>query len=167
MAKTTINYQVVSGTMPANGKHYVAARVKYAGKLSFDALCEEACDGNVIKPSEMKNAVALFLDALKRNVKKGFRCELGDQFLSIYPKISCTSVDEDGKPATAEMIKASRKDCKKSIGATVNTLFSQDFAQNVNWQKVDGSGSPVEDDDITEGGENGSGQHQGGFELEG
>lgn len=151
MAKTTIQYGTQEGTV--QGKHFVAAKVKYAGKLSFDALCEEACDGNVIKPSEMKNAVSLFIDALKRNVKKGFRCELGDQFLSVYPKISCTSVDEDGKPATADMIKASRKDCKKSIGATVNTLFSQDFAQNVQWQKVDGSGSPVEDDDITEGGE--------------
>lgn len=152
MAKTTIQYGVNEGTV--NGKHYVAARVKYAGKLSFDALCEEACDGNVIKPSEMKNAVALYLDALKRNVKKGFRCELGDQFLSIYPKISCTSVDDENTKYVAkkEDVKASRKDCKKSIGATVNVLFSQDFAQNVNWQKVDGNGTPVDDgdEDITD-----------------
>lgn len=69
MAKTTIQYGTQEGTV--QGKHFVAAKVKYAGKLSFDALCEEACDGNVIKPSEMKNAVSLFIDALKRNVKKG------------------------------------------------------------------------------------------------
>ena len=156
MAKTTVQYGTYEGT--SQGKHYVAARVKYAGKLSFDALCEEACDGNVIKPSEMKNAVSLFIDALKRNVKKGFRCEMGEQFLSLYPKIQCTAVDDPEKKyvAKAEDIKASRKDCRKSIGATVNVLFSQDFAQNVQWQKVDGQGSPVEeDDDITEGGETG------------
>ena len=46
-AKTTIQYGVTEGTVAASGKHFVAAKVKYAGKLSFDALCEEACDGNI------------------------------------------------------------------------------------------------------------------------
>ncbi len=167
MAKTTIQYGVNEGTV--NDKHYFAAKVKYAGKLSFDALCEEACDGNVIKPSEMKNAVSLFLDALKRNVKKGFRCELGEQFLSVYPKISCTSVDDPDKKYVAkkEDIKASRKDCKKTIGATVNVLFSQDFAQNVNWQKVNADGTAVDDgeEDITDGSDSstsGGGTSSGG-----
>ena len=54
------------------------------GTLTFDELLEEAMDGKSVEPSIAKTG---FMKAVKRNVLKGFRCQLGDNFLTVYPNI--------------------------------------------------------------------------------
>ena len=155
--KNIIRYTVQDGVVSATGVHYVAAKSILSGTLDFRLLCEEACDGNGIKPSEMINAVSLFVDAVKRNLKKGFRCNVGEQFLTVYPKISCTAVDTKD-PETGEVthvaepdeVKASLPTCKKTIASIVSSQFSQDFASNVQWQKVKANGEVIDDDDDDE-----------------
>jgi hypothetical protein len=46
----------------------------------------------------------------------------------------------------------------------VSKKYSQQFAADVSWQRVDASGMPIEDDDITEdgGGASGIGDNSGG-----
>ncbi len=156
-SKSTIRYTVQDGVVPATGTHYVAAKSVLAGTLDFQYLCEEACDGNSIKPSEMVNAVSLFVETVKRNLKKGFRCNVGDQFLTVYPKIRCTAVDEKDPVTGAvthvaepEEVKASMATCKKSIASTVSSVFSQDFASSVQWQKVKANGELVDDEEDDE-----------------
>ena len=54
------------------------------------------------------------------------------------------------------MVNASN--AKSRLGATVHAKFSQLFAQNVSWQKVDEkTGAVEEDEDITDGGSGDSG----------
>jgi hypothetical protein len=118
------------------------------------------------------------MKAVKRNVLKGFRVALGDQFITVYPNISCSVKDKevDGQlvVATAKMVTANN--AKSRLGATVHTKFSAKFASEVSWQKIDEkTGAAIEEEDITDnggipgggdtpggGGDNGSGDLPGG-----
>ena len=44
-------------------------------------------DGKSVEPSIAKACVTEFMKAVKRNVLKGFRCQLGDNFLTVYPNL--------------------------------------------------------------------------------
>ena len=44
--------------------------------LTIDELLEEAMDGKSVEPSIAKACVTEFMKAVKRNVLKGFRCQL-------------------------------------------------------------------------------------------
>ena len=111
------------------------------GTLTFDELCEEACRNTTIEESLMKAAVTEYMRAVKSNVLKGFRVPVGEQFITIYPNLSASVRDEkdaDGnvtKVATSKMLTANIG--KSSLGSTIATAFSQEFARNVSWQKVD------------------------------
>lgn len=136
------------------------------GTLSNDELCKEACDGCSIEPSIMRASVAEFMKVVQRNVLKGFRCCLGDQFLTVYPNIQCSVKDTDSVKATAKMITATH--AKSRLGCTVSSKFSNQFAAEVSWQKVDASGAAVEDEDVTEHpSEAGGGSGSIGTEIEG
>ena len=86
---------------------------------------------------------------------------MGEQFLTVYPSLSVSvrdSEDEKGNQvvATAKMVTASKG--KSRLGASVSAKFSQEFAKNVSWQKVDEqTGAEVADDeeDIVDGGDAG------------
>ena len=129
------------------------------GTLSFDELCEEACRNTTIEESLMKAAVTEYMRAVKSNVLKGFRVPVGEQVITIYPNLSASVKDEkdaDGKVtkvATAKMVTANIG--KSRLGATIAPAFSQEFARNVSWQKIDErTGAEVTDDDedIVDGG---------------
>jgi hypothetical protein len=68
--------------------------------------------------------------------------------------------------ATAKMVTASKG--KSRLGASVSIKFSQEFASQVSWQKIDErTGAVVEDEDITDGGsESGGGGSNSPGELE-
>lgn len=129
------------------------------GTLTFEELCQEACDNTSIEPSLMRAAVTEYMKVVKRNVLKGFRVPVGDQFLFVYPNLSMSvkdELDQQGnvvKVATAKMVNALKGTSR--LGATVSTKFSAEFANNVSWQKVDAkTGLPIEEDeDITDGGD--------------
>ena len=127
------------------------------GTLGFDELCEEACRNTTIEVSLMKAAVSEYMKAVQSNVKKGFRVQLGEQFLTIYPNLTVSVKDEKDasgivtKTATAQMVTANKG--KSRLGATISPKFSQEFARSVSWQKVDEkTGAEVADDeDIVDG----------------
>ena len=81
------------------------------------------------------------MKAVKRNVLKGFRCQLGDNFLTVYPNLQLSVKDtEDAQThepivATAEMLNAANG--KSRLGCTVAAKFSRQFSDEVSWQKVD------------------------------
>lgn len=154
---------------------YIMARVKYTvrenkklGKHSFYAvpipndtltfaeLCREACDNTSIEPSIMQAAVTDFMKVVQRNVLKGFRCNLGDKFLTVYPNLLCSVKDTDKVTATAKMVNAANG--RSRLGCTVSIKFSQQFAAEVSWQKVDDRGVAIEEDNIVEEGK----EHQPG-----
>ena len=130
------------------------------GTLTFDELLDEAMDGKSVEPSIAKACVTEFMKAVKRNVLKGFRCQLGDNFLTVYPNIQLSVKDtEDPEThapivATADMLNAANG--KSRLGCTVAAKFSRQFSDEVSWQKVDPTAAAAAsgEEDITEGGEN-------------
>lgn len=126
------------------------------GTLTFDELCQEACENTSIEPSIMRAAVTEYMKVVKRNVLKGFRVPVGDQFITVYPNLNVSVKDtknQDGTVkdvATAKMVTASKG--KSRLGASVSINFSKQFAMEVSWQKVDETGAAVEEEDITDGG---------------
>lgn len=127
------------------------------GTLTFDEICKEACENTSIEPSLMRAAVTEYMKAVKRNVLKGFRVPVGEQFLTVYPNLNASVKDtknQDGtvkEAATAKMLSASKG--KSRMGASVSINFSKEFAMEVSWQKIDErTGAAVEEEDITDGG---------------
>ena len=96
------------------------------------------------------------MKVVKRNVLKGFRVPLGDQFITVYPNLQLSvkdHKDDEGNlvKATAKMLVASNG--RSRLGATVSTKFSQEFANSVSWQKVDAkTGAVIDEEDITDDG---------------
>ena len=152
MAK--VKYYVKENTKLGTHSFYAVPVVN--GTLSFYEVCEEACENTSIEPSLMRAAVTEYMKAVKRNVLKGFRCALGEQFLFVYPNLMCSLKDK--KDADGNIIEVATIDkftlagAKSRLGASVSPKYSQQFANDVSWQRVDASGAAVEDEDITDNG---------------
>lgn len=134
------------------------------GTVSFDEVCEHACEDSSIEVSLMKAAVTEYMRAVHSYLKMGFRVQVGKSFITVYPSLELSvkdTEDEKGNQivATADMVTANKG--KSRLGATVATRFSQDFAKNVSWQRVDEKSRAeiAEPEDIVDGEEDGpSGQ---------
>lgn len=124
------------------------------GRLTFDEVCEEASDGKSVTPATMRMCVSEYMKAAQRELIRGFRVPLGEDFLTLYPNIHVAvrdTVDKDGKTikATADMVHVSQ--ALSRVGCSVSGKFSARFAQNVSWQRVDPvTGSPITDEDVTD-----------------
>lgn len=79
-----------------------------------------------------------------------------DDYLTVYPNLNASvkdTKDKEGKVtvATAKMLTANKG--KSRLGASVAVKFSQEFAANVSWQKIDErTGAEIPDEDIIYGG---------------
>lgn len=108
----------------------------------------------------MTGCVSKFMKVVQRETARGFRCKLGNDFLTVYPNIQCSVKDErnlDGtikKVAEAKDVKANHT--KSRLDCTVSSKYSALFAASASWQKVDKNGNAIEEeeDDITQGNEN-------------
>lgn len=69
------------------GTPSVYCRVQHHQTLTFDDLCRSAAKGMGLHPDMMKAYVQAALDEAYRQVKRGFRVELGDRFLSLYAQV--------------------------------------------------------------------------------
>lgn len=153
------------------GTHSFYAIPQFAGTLSTEEILDEALDGKSIEPSVAKAAIEEFMKAVQRNVLKGFRCQLGKEFLTVYPNLSCSVKDTKDKEtgevtvATADMVNAANG--KSRLGCTVATKFSNQFAAEVKWQKVGTADDTAAEqgEDIVDGGSTGdnSGGEGGGM----
>ena len=155
----SIKVKIVENTRM--GTHSFYAVPQWAGTLSTEEILEEALDGKSIEPSVAKAAIEEFMKAVQRNVKKGFRCQLGKEFLTVYPNIQASAKDTEDKTtgetivATADMVNIAGG--KSRLGCTVSKKFSQQFAADVSWSRIKGTADATDEDeadDITQGNEN-------------
>ena len=147
------------------GTHSIYAVPVPNGTLDFMEVCEEACENTSIEPSLMRAAVTEYMKAVKRNVLKGFRCAVGEQFLFVYPNLEASLKDKKDaqgniiEVATAE--KFTLAGAKSRLGATVSKKYSAQFAADVSWQRVDASGAAIDDEDIIDDGDTSGGDDGG------
>ena len=140
------------------GTHSFYGVPLFNGVLTTEEICNEAFDGRSIEPTVAKAAIEEYMKAVRRNLLKGFRCKLGEDFLTIYPNIFVSVKDHEDENgnlvvATADMVKATN--AKSRLGCTVSAKFSAEFARQVSWQKVDAQGNAIpeeEGEDITDNG---------------
>ena len=109
----------------------------------------------------MKAAVAEYMKTVQANVLKGFRVPVGEQFITVYPNLNASVKDTEDKQgnktvATAKMLTANKG--RSRLGASVSIKFSQEFASQVSWQKVDErTGAEIPEEDITDGADDNTG----------
>ena len=138
------------------GTHSFYAQAINTGTLTFDEMCDKACDKTSIEPSLMKAAVTEYMKKAQELLLMGYRVPLGDQFLFIYPSINVSVKDQINettgeviKPATADMVKVASAIGK--VGASVSPKFSKHFDLEVGWQRIDDKGQELpDDDDVTD-----------------
>ena len=148
-----IRYKVVENKAVEPHSFYAIAIA--TGKLSFEDICEEASDGKNVTPAIMRMCVSEYMKAARRELIRGFRVPLGEDFLTLYPNIRASAKDttgKDGKTIVATPDKVRVANGLSKIGCSVSRQFSAEFAQKVEWQRVDEkTGLPVEgDEDITD-----------------
>ena len=157
MAK--IKYTIKENTKV--GTHSFYAVPVPNGTLDFMEVCEEACENTSIEPSLMRAAVTEYMKAVKRNVLKGFRVAVGEQFIYLYPNLEASLKDQKDAQGNitevATIEKFNLAGAKSRLGATVSKKYSAQFAAEVSWQRVDASGAAIEEEDITDGGDTPSG----------
>ena len=104
----------------------------------------------------MRAAVTEYMRAVKRNVLKGFRCAVGEQFIYVYPNIEASLKDKKDEQGNiievAKFEKFTLAGAKSRLGATVSKKYSAQFAADVSWQRVDASGAVIDDEDIVDDG---------------
>lgn len=158
------------------GVHSVYASAIPTGKLSFAELCEEACEDNTYGVEEMTGCVSKFMKIVQREALRGWRCQLGSDFLTIYPVLEASIKDykdkKTGETVVVTPAMLTANNAKSRLGCTVSAKFSSKFASEVSWQKVDAQGNDVtEEEDITQnndgpsgddGNQNGGGEQGGG-----
>ena len=79
------------------GTHSFYAIPVPTGVLDFKELCEEACEDNTYSPEEMLGCVSRFMKTVQRETLRGFRCKLGEDFLTVYPNIEVSVKDHKDK----------------------------------------------------------------------
>ena len=149
-----IRYKVVENKAVEPHSFYAIAIA--TGKLSFEDICEEASDGKNVTPAIMRMCVSEYMKAARRELIRGFRVPLGEDFLTLYPNIRASvkdTTDKEGKTIVATPDKVRVANGLSKIACSVSRQFSAEFARKVEWQRVDAqTGLPVEgDEDITEG----------------
>ena len=149
------------------GSHSIYAAPVTNGTLDFADICEEACEKTSIEPSLLRAAVTEYMRAVKRNVLKGFRCAVGEQFIYVYPNLEASLKDKKDEQGNiievAKFEKFTLAGAKSRLGATVSKKYSAQFAADVSWQRVDASGAAIDDDDIIDdGGDTPGGGDDGG-----
>lgn len=136
-------------------KHVIYAAHVSTGTLSFEDAIKFACKGTDIEESAMRRDITEFMKTVQDFALMGYRVSLGDQFLTVYPVISCSATDKVNKQ-TGEVEKVATADdlnirqATSRLGCSVSTKFSKRFDTEVSWVKSDKDGNVVEEEDITE-----------------
>jgi hypothetical protein len=151
----TIKYNYYENT--TTGKHSWYARPKFGNTLTMEDLLEEALDGKSIEPTVARAAIEEFKKVVKREVLRGNRCNLGDDFLTLYPNIQLSVKDYTDKNGNLIVAKPEMLDARNAvsrIGCQVSSRFSKEFAISVKWVKESKETTAPTDDDATQGNEN-------------
>ena len=145
----------------AVGTHSFYGVPVFTGTLTSEELLEKALKNTSYEVSMAQGILKEYMKTVQEFLLMGYRCQLGENFLFVYPNLQLSVKDELNadktvkKTATEDMVKSSM--AKGKVGCTVSSKFSKRFDLEVSWSKTDKEGNDIEDD-ATEGNENVNGQ---------
>ena len=136
------------------GKHSFYPQPTNLKTFGFERMCRKAANNTTIEEHTVRAAVTEYIKVAQEALLEGNRVEIGDQFVTLYPNLKGSVKDyEDEK--TGELVVVTAKDltankCRSRVGATVSSVFSEEFKRKVKWVKTDKQGNIIEEEDDTE-----------------
>ena len=133
------------------GRHVVYAKAKSTGTLTFQEMCEKACEKTSIEETLMQAAVKEYMKKAQELLLMGYRVPLGNDFITLRPVLQCSATDvtdkETGKVtvATPDMIRPANGISR--VAASVSQKFSKLFSISVSWKRDDKAADDEEDED--------------------
>ena len=133
------------------GTHVVYAKAKSTGTLTFQEMCEKACEKTSIEESFMEAAVKEYMKKAQELLLMGYRVPLGDNFITLRPVLQCSVTDKED-PVTHEVTVATPDMIRPANGisrvaAAVSQKFSKTFAISANWKRDDKATDDEDDED--------------------
>lgn len=148
------------------GTHSVFAQPQSKGTYGFERMCKKAAEKTTIEPHTVRAAVEEYINIAKEALKEGYRVDIGQDFVQLYPNLRGSLKDElnaDGTVKRAVTPKDLKiQHLKSRVGATVDPDFSDEFAKAVSWQRTDRQGNVIDDEDATETNEEQTGDNTTG-----
>ena len=135
------------------------ARPVFRGTLDFETFVREALEDTTFNANEVIGAFKVLQRKMILQLAKGFRIDIGVDFITLYPNCVLTVKDEVN-PITGQIIEAKPEMLKTPnlltrIGCLVANKFKKAFDAEVDWEKVNKAGQSLEQqDDATQGNEN-------------
>lgn len=125
------------------------------GVIDFQSLVTQALKGSTYSPREVLGSWDLIKDQALEYMRMGYRVDIGDEFIAIWPNI-VGSVKDTVDPSTGKTIAADPKKLKASVGETkiscsVNKKYQKALSNIIEWKKASKreNGQVVEEEDDT------------------
>ena len=125
------------------------------GVIDFQSLVNQALKGSTYSPREVLGSWDLIKDQALEYMRMGYRVDIGDEFLSIWPNIVGSIKDtidpSTGKTVTADPSKLRAANAETKISCTVNKKSQKSLANIIEWKKASkkDNGQVVEEEDDT------------------
>ena len=135
------------------GTHSFYPQPKSKGTFGFERMCKKAARNTTVEEDTVRQAVREYMKCAQEALLEGYRVEIGEQFVTLWPNLRGSVKDElnqDGtvkKTVTAKDLTALK--CKSRVGATVSAVFSDEFERQVKWVKTDKAGNVIDEEDDT------------------
>lgn len=135
------------------GTHSFYPKPKSKGTFGFERMCKKAAKNTTVEEDTIRQAVREYMRVAQEALLEGYRVEIGEQFVTLWPNLRGSVKDElnqDGtvkRAVTAKDLTALK--CKSRVGATVSAVFSSEFERQVKWVKTDRSGNLIDEEDDT------------------
>jgi hypothetical protein len=125
------------------------------GVIDFQTLVNNALKGSTYSPREVLGAWDLIKDQSLEYMRMGYRVDIGDEFLTIWPCIIGSVIERidpsTGKTIPADPTKLKASNAETKISCTVNKKFVKQLKNVIEWKKASkrDNGQIVEEDDDT------------------
>ena len=116
-------------------------------------MCKKAAKNTTVEEDTVRQAVREYMKVAQEALLEGYRVEIGDQFVTLWPNLRGSVKDELNQDGTVKTVVTAKdltaNKCKSRVGATVNPVFSSEFERMVKWVKTDKAGNVIDDEDDT------------------
>lgn len=120
------------------GTHSFYAQPDYTGTLDMNFILDRTCKNLGINAGVAKAVVSAMQDTIKWYLLRGYRCQIGEDFLTVYPNIRLSvkdHIDSDGNLVVADYSMLNANSVKASVECTVHPKFSKKFDYESKWEK--------------------------------
>ena len=126
-----------------DGRHGWFAAFQSRGTVDWRTTVQDALEKTTYDPQEFISAFAIVLKQVQKEMARGYRVDIGEDFMTIWPNSKARVLDSID-PSTGQTIVATPDDLKKveietKGGCTFYKSFIQTLSAMIKWKKVTGT----------------------------